>query len=350
MNKTTKFAIQGAFWVGLANSLINAFNQMNEMKENPNQKFDWERLLKAGGKGALLGGVGGLAIGAIADHNNKLEKPINTDAILLGLLPEVKLSKTDSNYQMLDRKATKLTEFLQLKLGDKLSGDPMRLGSTEKGMALADNFDIDICLPFKSDSYASTAEMYEDVFELMESLVGYHGIINVRDQRKSVGVIFELRGDEYKIDLVPYKITAKRGNKTSGYLYVNDSSNPSYTKTDIHKLKSFKLTETQKRIVVLLKHWKALNDIPLSSHLLEHLVKDASDYNQVPRNFTKKLVMVLRHIHDNLDTIVISSVENSNNIVTDISENKKTKITDACKKVLDDYEYQPNSILEHFEI
>ncbi len=342
--------MQGAAWGGFLTGLVNAIIQLSEMNKNPKQKFDWRRLLIAGGKGALLGGAGGLALGAIADHNNALESPINTDLALLGLLPIVSLDKTSSTYQLLDRKASKLIEILQLKFGDKLASDPMRLGSTEKGTALADNFDIDICLPFKSDSFSSTEKMFESVLDLMKSSIGNYGIISVRDQKKSVGVIFELRGEEYKIDVVPYKITATPGNKTSGYLYVNDSNNPTYTKTDIHKLKNFKLSDAQKKIVLLLKHWKAVNGIPLSSHLLEHLVKDAYYYNQVPRNFTKKLVMVLRHIHANLNLAVIRSTENTNNILTDISQSKKEIIIKACKIVLDDYEYQPNSVLKHFEI
>lgn len=350
MNKKAKYAVNGAVWIGLANAALNAIRQISEMNNNSNKKFDWEELLGAAGKGALVGGTAGLAVGAIADYQNGHEKPIDTDAFLFAVMSGVKLDKSDNVYKRLDQKADKLIEILKLEIGDKLAGDPMRLGSTEKGTALADKFDIDICLPFKPNSFSSIGEMYTYLLELLERMIGKESIKRIRDQKKSIGVFLELHGVEYKIDIVPYKITKVKGNKTSGYLYVNDPLNPSYTKTDIHTLKSFRLTETQKKIVLILKHWKTKNDLPLSSYLLENLVKDAYLRNSVPRAFTKKIIMVLQHIADNLDVAVIRSVENTNNILTDISDSKKTEIINASKKAIEDYQYQPNSVQEIFKV
>ena len=167
--------------------------------------------------------------------------------------------------------------------------------------------------------------------------------------------IFKKWVKEFKIDLVPYKRSSTNGKNKSGYLYVNDSNfwadNSTYTKTDIHAFNSVKLTETQKKIIILVKHWKHKNNLPLSSYLLENLVLDAYEFNryQIPRNFTEKIIMIFKHIAENLDIAVIRSIENTNNILTNISPESKAKIIDACIAAVQDYQYQPNSIFDTFE-
>jgi hypothetical protein len=112
------------------------------------------------------------------------------------------------------------------------------------------------------------------------------------------------------------------------------------------------MTETQKKIIVVFKDWKKRNDIPLSSHLLQCLVLDAytRNRNAIPRSFSKKLVMVAEHIANHIETITIRSIENTNNILTDISSSEKSVIKNACKKIVDDYRYQPNSIIDTFAV
>jgi hypothetical protein len=349
MNKTVKYGLYGAMWGALLNALFNLIKQLNQTTETEN-KLDWESLLGAAGKGALIGGAGGLTIGAITDYQNDNEKPINTDAFLYGVFHDVKLDKNQNAFKRLDEKANLLASLLSKKFSDKLANDPIRLGSTEKGTALSNKFDIDISLAFKPGSFNSTAEMYESILNFLEGLVGRESIVRIRDQKKSIGVILRIRDTEFKIDIVPYKLTKKKGNKTSGYLYLNDPTNPSFTKTDVQALNSLKLSDTKKKIIVVLKHWKDKNNIPLSSYLLENLVIDAYKNNSVPKAFTKKVIMVLKHIHDNLDVAVIKSVENTNNVLTDISESKKMEIITACKNAIEEYEYQPNSIVDSFEV
>lgn len=56
--------------------------------------------------------------------------------------------------------------------------------------------------------------------------------------------------------------------------------------------------------------------------------------------------MVLKHIAKNLDVAVIRSIENTNNILTNICEQSKREIIDACQQAIDEYKYQPNSIVK----
>jgi len=65
MNKAKKYAQNGAVIYGLGNALINVFQQMGN--KNPNIKFNWSQLIVATGKGAVIGGTGGLMLGSIRD-------------------------------------------------------------------------------------------------------------------------------------------------------------------------------------------------------------------------------------------------------------------------------------------
>jgi hypothetical protein len=179
-------------------------------------------------------------------------------------------------------------------------------------------------------------------------------MISVRKQKVSIGVFFDLGyGSEGKIDIVPIKITNRKGNKTSGYLHKNPSgifSNHSYQKTDTYLLGKTRLSKTQKDILVGLKKWKKKEYVPISSHLLQNLIQDAylENANKIPRGLTKKIVMVLSHILKYIDSIYLTSTENTNNVLTNIPDSDKSAIKNACKKIVEDYDYQPNSIVDYF--
>jgi len=350
MNKTIRYGTKLAIAGGVGNGVVNIIKQLNVMTMNPEKKFDWKSLLIAIGKGSLVGGGIGLCAGMIVDYQNSKEKPIDTDAFLFSFINAARLTKQDTSYVSLDRKAERLIHLFLTHFKAELANDPMKGGSSEKGTALKDNFDIDIYLPFKSGSFTSTGQMMDEVYNFLQRHQHTHEVIRLRQQSKSVGVFFMINGKELKIDVVPYKITKAKGNKTSGYLHVRKRTawgeRSTYTKTDIQALNSIRLTKTQEKILIVLKTWKTKNDLPVSSHLLQNLMLDAYAYNTVPRTFTKKIIMVLQHIADNLDVIVIRSVENTNNVLTNISLENKTRIVNACKVAIEDYQYQPNSIVD----
>ena len=85
MNKKTKYAYNGALFLGLGLAFINAFKQLQAIKDDPSKQFDWNRFFIEAGKGALAGAASGSIIGAIKDHHNSNIKPHNTDAILYNL-------------------------------------------------------------------------------------------------------------------------------------------------------------------------------------------------------------------------------------------------------------------------
>jgi len=353
MNKTQKYSIQGAICVGLLKGALNTASQLDQINNNSQQKFNWTKLFQETGKGILIGGAGGAIIGAIEDYQNSLEKPLDTNEILHEVAAKIRLRKNDSAYICLQQKADTIMNLLKKEYGDYLASEPFRIGSTQRGTALRNKCDIDIALSFKKGSFRSTADMFNDVYTFLKGRIGKFSIVNVRDQHVSIGVFLNITGKQYKIDVVPKKRSKSGDKDKSGYLFVNDknflANNSSYTKTNFHALNSIRVSDTQKTIIILLKYWKEKNDLPLSSHLLENLVLDAYERNRfgIPATLTHKLIMVLRHIADNLSIAVIRSVENTNNILTDISDEDKKIIVNACNETIDDFCYQPNSIIEH---
>ncbi len=80
------------------------------------------------------------------------------------------------------------------------------------------------------------------------------------------------------------------------------------------------------------------------------LILDAFEFNKgnVPRDFTKKILMTITYIEENIMYRRITSIENTNNVLTAFDESDKIYIKNECKKILIDYNYQPNSILKYF--
>lgn len=351
MNKKAKYTVNGGLVGGIGMAVWNIWKQLNCDTE---KQFDWRGLFISFLKGVAIGAAGGFTIGAICDYRNSKEIPIDTDARLLSLISSVRLSPKDENYLAVLAKSTWLINVLQAEFGTKLKHKPYRFGSTEKQTALSEDFDIDICLSFTPAAFSSTQEMYYTVLDFLTSLKGTANICNIRSQRKSIGVFFYVNGKEQKIDVLPQKITKARGNNTSGYLYVNKNGlfeEPSRTKTDIKLLNDIKLSETQKKILVALKMWKRETGLSISSHLLQYLIIDAykSNVRKIPRHFTEKVILVFTHIMDNIESLQLRSIENTNNVLTNMLPEEKSRIRDACRKILNNYAYQPNAIVHFFQ-
>lgn len=348
MNKKTKYAINGALVGGTVFGILDGLKQYNEIQESSDKYFDWSRFLLAIGKGAALGGAGGFLIGAWVDYENSKIRPVNTDLSLINLSDKIRLDDSDSIYVKLKEKGQSLIFMLLTRYGSDIESTP-RLGSTVNGTALKGNFDIDYAVNFKHYAFRNIGQMFDSVHDFFEDSVGKNGILRVRRQRKSIGVFVNINGTEHKIDFAPCKLSKGKRNG-AGYLHVNDDSlfgTSTYTKTNVRELNKIRLSHTQKRIVLLLKNWKEKNDLPLSSHLLQNMVLDAYAFApSIPKGFTKKVVMVLRHMADNLHVAFIRGVENTNNVITAIPQSDKDIIADAAKEVINKYEYQPNSILE----
>jgi hypothetical protein len=350
MNKKTKYALNGLMIGGVTGILINAYKQWGEMKNDPLQLFDWERLLISGGKGALIGGVTGLIAGAITDEKYSNQRPINTNAYLMNVLSEIEIDKDTPTFKMCERKCEHLIKFLGSTFRDLMLKEPYLTGSVVKGTAIEGKSDFDIVLPFSRQS-GSISDLFTSVHDSLKHDYNDASLKEIRKQSKSIGLIFELKGKRIKIDVIPFRHSDDSLSTTSGYLHVTSNgifSNGSFTKTNIEQQLSLKFSAPQKNVIKILKQWRTNNDIPISSYMIQLLVHEAynCNYGNIPSDLIGKLTMVIQFIHDNIHTIKLVGIENSNNVISNISISDKELIYKKAKHFLDEIEYHPNTIKE----
>lgn len=350
MNRKAKYTINGAIAGTLISALLNTLKQFKKMDENPERKFDWDDLLVAGGKGALIGGGAGFLAGAIVDEVNANTKAINTDEYLNAFVCSVQVNKNSKLYKSSERKCEEIIRFLEREFEHELSDVPFQWGSNVKGTAIEGKSDFDIMVRFYRDSFKMT-EMYHSVLSVFEEKFKDNYLVDVIDQKKSIGLVFNLQGEKVRIDVVPMRAIDDNPKNTASNLYVNNKgllSKHTITKTDIPLQESVRLTPTQKKIIIMLKKWKADNNVPMSSYMIQLFVAKAYDRNNIPRKLTDKLLMVLEFIAENIHTIRLISPENTNNLVSDIPEENKNAIRRKALKVIEEYEYHPNTLQDFF--
>jgi len=352
MNRKTKYAINGAIGVTIISAVFNAIKQINKMDESPELKFDWAELLKASGKGALIGGGSGFVVGAIVDEVNANTKAINTDAYLNTFAFAVQTDRSSYLYKMSERKCEQIIKFLEKEFNAKLSDVPFQWGSNAKGTAIKGKSDFDIMVRFYRNSFVMD-EMYHSVLRVFEDNFKDNSLVEVVDQKKSIGLVFSLAGEKVSIDVVPMRAINDNSKSTASNLYVNNKglfSKPTITKTDIPLQASVRLTPTQKKIIMVLKKWKADNNVPISSYMIQLFVTKAYEKNRnnIPCKLTNKLLMVLEYIGESILTIRLVSPENTNNIVSKIPESSKDLIRKKALEVVNEYQYHPNTIQTYF--
>lgn len=341
MNKTVKYATNGALILGIGNAILNAFNQLNNQDET--NSFNWSELLKAFGKGALLGGAGGLAIGAIKD--NDMTNILMATGGAAGFVKEVLNNYTDCDLS-LPKKAERIQKKLHNAFKENLSEYPSINGSLVKGTAIQ-NSDIDIHLKFNrnTDSIENIRNNVEDY--LNENFYD-RNLIKVRSQNHSIGLVFDLKGEEKRIDIVPMREI--ENGKGDTYLFSTNSN--SIKKTNAQKqISNLKFTDKQKQIVKLLKGWKNNNNLHLPSILIEHIVKRVFAENILPRRIEKALFFVIEFIANNITRIRIVDHANTNNIISDsLSNREKEDLQNFCFKMLDDINKDKRNILDYFSV
>ena len=145
MNKAKKYAQNGAVIFGLGNALINVFQQMEN--KNSNIKFNWSQLIVAAGKGAVIGGTGGLLLGSIRD--NKMTQVFKKFGSVPNYLHKSLNYFKDDSTLLLD-KAEQVKTKLHSKFKNELVIYPNFSGSVAKGTSIyGSDIDIQLDIPTK---------------------------------------------------------------------------------------------------------------------------------------------------------------------------------------------------------
>ncbi|MBK8722299.1 MAG: hypothetical protein IPL95_08530 [Saprospiraceae bacterium] len=341
MNKTIKYATNGALIFGIGNALLNSFKQLNNQEKT--NSFNWSELLRAFGKGALLGGAGGLAIGAIKD--NDMTNILMATGGTAGFVKEALNNYTDNDLS-LPKKAEKIQKKLYDEFNESLTEYPSINGSIIKGTAIQ-NSDIDIQLKFNKDA-DSIENIRNNVEYYLKDSFYDRNLIKVRSQNHSVGLVFDLKGEEKRIDIVPMREI--ENGKGDTYLY--STKNYSIKKTNTQKqISKLKFTEKQKQIIKLLKGWKIANDLNLPSVFIEHLVLRAFVNNSVPHGLDNALLFIIEYIANNITRIKIVDPGNTNNIISEcLTIDEKEKLQNFCFSMLDEIVIDKKNIVDYFSI
>ena len=341
MNKTIKYATNGALLIGIGNAIINALNQVNN-NQDENTSFNWNECLKAFGKGALVGGAGGLALGAIRD--NEMTNILIATGGTSGFIKDALYNYSDNNLSLCS-KAEKILKQLHYEFKEYLSEYPSIRGSIIKGTSIH-NSDIDIQLKFNNGS-GSIESLRNSVENFLNEKFVDRNLIGVRSQNHSIGLIFRLEGEEKRIDIVPMREI--ENGKGDTFLYSTKSNSIKKTNTEI-QLSSLKFTEKQKQIIKLLKGWKLDNELKLSSILIEHIVKRVFKEYSIPRRIDNALFFVIDYIGNNITRIRIIDPANTNNIISDcLSYDEKVKIQNFCFNMLIEIEKDDRNIIDYFQ-
>lgn len=348
------FVVGGAVLGATLSRQMNLASQRRLMQMLPGLSFDQQQHNAAVMIGGLIGAFLGWLASKYANNCNAVLTYKEMNDSIVSSLQRHKLDKSDLSYQKLDGHAKLLEQVISNQYWSKLSGELYRQGSTQKGTALASAYDIDIVVTFRQGSFKSLRQMYDDVFSFLEHISESLPIMMVRQQKKSIGLLYNVSGKDYWIDVIPYKISNPSKSKTTGSLCVNEIRGlfgySGHTKTDPKKLGRQQLGKTQRNVLILLKRWKQEYALPIKSILLEHLIKNAyrNKKGNIPKNDLGRLRMVLRYIADNLDHLHIRSVENRSNVLTNLTVRERRQITSACEDVLYDFQNYTDSFCQAF--
>lgn len=274
------------------------------------------------------------------------------------VLESLKMGNVDDLMTKYKKKREEVKEALDKKYNSKKETSPINSGSYAKHTAINTKFDIDICIPFKRDSFDTLEEMANDVYDYFENEYEDDELDYVREQRVSTGLNFIIDGDDIDMDIVPGR--AIKGEIYSDtfnlklYVRAKDGKPATETKTNIKKhIDLISGKNAERDIIRLLKRWKHSHNKKYKSFFIELITIKAFENKKdnIPNGIWEKLKMVMEFIKDNVETISLKDPANSNNIVSDtLTSSKKTSLSNDMKKMLKEIDDNSDNIKHYFEI
>jgi hypothetical protein len=350
-NTVANFALAG----GAFGLFIDWFKQSTEIDRDPTQDFDFSRLFKTGLKGLVIGcGVGVVYSGirsAFESENldeEDFEEVEYLEDVLKSYLPD-----------SIDKETIKKGLSIKKKIYDKFDnlilGRPKFQGSMSQGTALSGISDLDILVQFKKTSFQTLREMYFFTLDFFQNQFYDPELCEIREQRHSIGLLYEIDGEQVWIDVVPARRIDFNQGGNDYNLYENQMGlfgKPSRIKINPYKQAEFGSEEQAKTaIVTLIKVLKTSEDLPLKSVLIKELTKKAFD--SIPSNKqltnSENLLYSLIYIRDNIESKRIFSPDNSNNVLSEmLTKNEKRKVADSLDYIIEDITDDPRRMKKYF--
>ncbi len=357
MRRQDRNIINGALIVAGSTALVDILLQWIEHKDK-GVDFTWEsyngmRTLKRSFLGAAVGGGLGYVYYRY-QISQEAKLPFNSDNYVKKILTEEHLKADPATYKSVVAYREKVKQWMVDKFGNKLVALPEDTGSFYKRTAINSNYDLDIILPFRKNSFASLEEMYYDVYEKVRKTFGQKATVS--KQTKAIGITFENKGNPIHFDVVPGREINNYAVEKDLNLYVKPNwiwQRGSSFKTNVGVQKSMTVNKPEARTIIkLMKAYRDRNGIPLPTIIIEQCVVDALSENNygVYLSPTENLLNCMDFISKKMEQKSLMDIANSNNNLFDkVTDLQKSYISNQLKKDIMRIEKKPRYIKEIFE-
>jgi hypothetical protein len=336
MNKPTKYGIIA----GMVNTLIDAYQQYNELKKqglaNSFSEFlgnyDGWRGTKKAAIGGAVGAAAGFVVQKIQDNHIDNTQTFNQNNYLSTILKENAVDRTSKVYHEDQHFLTTVQTFCMMAFGKLMVDNPINAGSNQKRTAIQTS-DSDLVLPFKK-SAPPLSELHEIIEEELSDLAT--GKITIRRQNRSIGLLREREdGTVQKVDIVPAK---ERSNyHQTKDLTIWDNKRESHLKTNIHVHNSeVRGMPEVRNVIKLLKTYKETNDLDIPTPLMSRLLIDGFNRQPISSSKAANFKTGLEILVKGMDRVnVRDSANGNNNLITKLLDSTRIK---NKKKLLNDLE------------
>lgn len=253
---------------------------------------------------------------------------------LNSVLESYRMKHIDGLVNKYREKRDKIKAFLNEQYGSKIY-ESFNSGSYKKHTAINTKFDLDLVAPFKRNSFSTLEEMFDDVFEKLTEK--YQNETDVKKQGVSIGLTFN-EEDEINIDVVPARETSQNTFSEEKNLNLHKTQGNGYLKTNIHaQIEHIKAKENERKVIRLLKIWKACHQYKYKSFFIELLVIKAYEKSSPQGNLWEQFKIVLNYVIDNIqsENFTLKDPGNSNNnLALSLDDTEKTILVSQLKSML----------------
>lgn len=274
------------------------------------------------------------------------------------VLESHRMKHIDDKMKKYLEKRDKVKDALQEKYKQKIVVRAINSGSYAKYTAVNTKFDIDICQPFKRDSFQTLEEMADDFYEFFKKEYSDSELIEIKKQRVSTGLIFWIDGESVPMDVTPGRELESGGYEKDKYLNIHVRAKgdkpATYTQTNISKhVELIQGKTAERRVIRLLKIWKNKHSSNVKSFFMELITIKAfeKNSNNLPSDQWGKLKMVMEFIRNNVETITLTDPANSTNIVSNtLEKSEKKQFSEDMKNALQQIEDNEKRISYYFPV
>ena len=357
MKKNEKvILVSAAIFAGLG-LVLSGIKQRESMNNDPDKRFDFDEFLKAGFLWGIGGGIGSailLFLVSLGEEKEIDQEDFNEVTYLKNVLSSFKMDEVD---KATISKGFEIRKALHNNFKDLLLGKPTYQGSIPQGTALSGISDLDIRVGFKKTSFPTLEEMYFTVLEYFENEFEDAQLVEVRQQKRSIGLIYNLLGTEVCIDVVPGRRTnfIKGGNEYNLFENANGLfDKPSRIKMNPHKQADLgRNSFSVSKITALLKVLNEKEELPMKSVLIKELTKSAFEWNRgrLPKRIDRQLLMVMGYIRDNIESKIVFAPDNKNIVLSNLLSNtQKRNVADHLDFIIQDVEKNPANFQIYFPL